>query len=204
MSTEEEVIIKNAQKGDIEAFEEIVELYQKMVYGLSYKMLGNPDDASEASQEVFIRVYRSISKFKFDSKFSTWIYRITSNLCLDIIRKQKNEVLYFEKNIETDDGEITRDIHDKSISVEDTVLRTEKTQLVRKAILQLSPDYRNVIILRDIEGESYTRISELLDLPEGTVKSRINRGRQELKNIILETSELFSDSSVKINRREGS
>lgn len=203
MEINNEIIVRNAQKGDTEAFGNIVEQYQKMVYNLSYRMLGNPDDACEASQEVFIRVYRSINKFKFDSKFSTWIYKITSNLCLDMMRKAKPGVIHIEKSIDTEDGEITRDLPDNNMDVEDSVLRSEKVDAVRKAILKLQPDYRSVIVLRDINGESYERISQILGLPEGTVKSRINRGRQELKNILVTTTELFSEYSVETNRREG-
>lgn len=199
MALQEEVIIRNAQNGDIEAFEEIVDLYQKLIYNISFKMLGNTDDAMEASQEVFMRIYRSIKKFKFDSKFSTWIYRITTNLCLDIIRKNKVSIVSIDKNVQTNDGEMIREFPDDVHSVEDTVLRSEKIEIVRKTILLLKPEYRTVVILRDIQGLSYTEISELLEVPEGTVKSRINRGRNELKNILEEKTELFSKHSVKIS-----
>jgi RNA polymerase sigma-70 factor, ECF subfamily len=203
MAVNEDVVVRNAQKGDIEAFEAIVDQYQKMIYNLSYKMLGNPDDACEASQEIFIRIYKSIGKFKFDSKFSTWIYRIATNFCLDIIRSSKTDTVYIEKPIETDDGEIVRDIADGRISLEDTVLRSEKVEIVRKAVVRLQPGYRIAVILRDIQGYSYSEISEILDLPEGTVKSRINRGRQELKEILENDKELFSEYSVKTDRRGG-
>ncbi len=198
MVLQEEVIIRNAQNGDIEAFEEIVDLYQKLIYNIAFKMLGNSDDAMEASQEVFLRIYRAIKKFKFDSKFSTWIYRITTNLCLDIIRKNKVNIVSIDKNVQTDDGEIIREISDNTLSVENTVLRSEKVEIVRKAILQLQPEYRMVVVLRDIQGLSYSEISLSLELPEGTVKSRINRGRNELKNILKNKTELFSEYSVKI------
>lgn len=198
MNFEDEVVIRSAQEGDIEAFEEIVEQYQSMIYNLSYRMLGNPDDALDASQEVFIKIYKSIDKFKFDSKFSTWVYRITNNYCLDIIRKNKNTAVSIEKDIETDDGHIHREMPDEGISVENSVVRSEKIELVRKAILKLPDEYRTVIVLRDLEGESYTDIASILSLPEGTVKSRINRGRRELKNILERDTELFSEYSVKI------
>lgn len=198
MNFEDEVVIRNAQDGDVEAFEEIVEKYQSMIYNLSYRMLGNPDDAQEASQEVFIRIYKSINKFKFDSKFSTWVYRITNNYCLDLIRKNKNDTVYIEKEIQTEDGNIQRELPDEGISVENSVIRSEKIELVRKAILKLPSEYRAVVVLRDLEGESYSDIANVLSLPEGTVKSRINRGRRELKNILERDTELFSEYSVKI------
>jgi RNA polymerase sigma-70 factor, ECF subfamily len=203
MTVNEDIVVRNAQNGDIEAFEAIVDRYQKMIYNLSYKMLGNPDDADEASQEIFIRIYRSIRKFKFDSKFSTWIYRIATNLCLDLIRSSKTGTVHIEKPIETDEGEMVREIPDEGISLEDTVLRSEKTEIVRKAVVKLQPGYKTVLILRDIQGHSYMEIAEILDLPEGTVKSRINRGRQELKRILMNDTELFSDYSVKTERRRG-
>lgn len=167
-------LIAKSKSGDIEAFELLIEQYQPMVYNLSYKMLGNYDDASDAAQDALIKIYKKINTFQEKSKFSTWIYRLTYNVCLDKLRQRKN--------ISTQ--QLDEEIVDKELTPQFAVEKNERIQKIYDAINSLSPEYKAAIIMRDVNGHSYDEIAEILGCSIGTVKSRINRGRTRLKEIL--------------------
>jgi len=194
----EKDLIEKAKSGDIEAFEQLIISCEKKVFNIAYRMIGNYDDANELAQEVFIKAFRSIKNFKGDSLFSTWIYKITANVCLDELRKRKNKnIVSLDQDIELNDGDVKRQISDNAPSPDMEVESKEIKTIVNESIQQLPDDYKSVIILRDIQGFSYDEISKIVNCPEGTVKSRLNRARQALKKILQARKELFDDKFVK-------
>ena len=204
MSENEKYLLELAKKGDIDAFEKLIEKYEKKVFNIALKLLGDYDDASETAQEVFLKIFRSLAGFKEQSSFSTWIYRITTNVCFDVLRKRKNNnVVYIDEIIENEDEGMKRQIPQKGDSVEDIVEKKEIKEILNEAIQNLSEEHRTVLVLRDIQGFSYEDISEILNCPEGTVKSRLNRARKALKEILKDKKELFFDNYVKVKWKEG-
>lgn len=191
----EKLLIEKSQKGDVSSFEKLIDKYQVVAYNIAYRMVGNKDDAYDITQEALIKVYKSIKKFKGNSSFSTWLYRIVTNTCIDAIRKQKKVKTYsIDKPIETSEGSFTRELCDEKNKPEDIYERKETKEKVQEAIKKLPEQYRIVIILRDIQSFTYEEISESIDCPLGTVKSRINRGRILLKDILQKDMELFLEN----------
>ena len=198
MSDNEKALVERARSGDIEAFEKLIEGCQKKVFNIAFRMIGNYDDANELAQEVFLKAFRSIKKFKGDSLFSTWIYKVTANVCLDEIRRRKNKrVFSLDEEVEYGDGDLKRQIPDNAPTPDVEVEINEIKKVVNKSIQELPNDYKSIIILRDIQGLSYDEISKIFDCPEGTVKSRINRARQALKKILQGKKELLNSEYVK-------
>ncbi len=186
---EENALIKAAQGGDQAAFGEIVRLYERLVYNsVKLKSLSD-DDAFDVSQEVFVKIWRSIGRYRGDCRFATWIYKICQNACLDFLRHQRATATEAMPTYTDKDGdEIELEFADESASAspEKMAEKREQIKLVRDAIARLSPEAREVVELRDIEGYSYEVISEMTGLEVGTVKSRLNRARLRLKELILE------------------
>ncbi|MBC7959541.1 MAG: sigma-70 family RNA polymerase sigma factor [Vallitaleaceae bacterium] len=193
MNDLENKLVNRAIKGDSDAFEKIVLTYEKKVYNIAYQMFGNEQDAYDASQEVFIKLYKNIQSFKFDSSFATWLHRIAVNTCIDEYRKKKKhfqQAAYsLDEPIENDFATVHRQIEDKALSPEQQVVQNETVGEVRQAIDLLKEEHKMILILRDIRGHSYEEICEMLDCSMGTVKSRLSRARISLKNIILESRE---------------
>ncbi|NTV91513.1 MAG: sigma-70 family RNA polymerase sigma factor [Clostridiales bacterium] len=200
MDENEKSLIDRSKAGDIEAFEQLVEKYQKKVFNIALRTIDNYADASDMAQEVFIRVYRAIGSFKEQSSFSTWLYKITTNVCLDELRKRKNKrAVSLDEEIRFEDGEAKRQYESSDPRPEDTAEKNELKRIVKEAIGKLSEEHRMAIVLRDLQGFSYEEMAVMLNLPEGTVKSRINRARQALKNILQANKELLLDGYVKIS-----
>lgn len=198
MSESEKDLLKKSKSGDIEAFERLIEGYQTRVFNIAYRMIRNHDDAADLAQEVFIKVYRYIKNFKEESSFSTWIFRITKNVCLDELRKRKNKhIISLDEEIKLNDGEVVRQIESKDDTPEMLAEKKEIRELINNAIDDLSAEHRIVIILRDIQGFSYEDISKIIECPEGTVKSRINRARKALKQKLKSKGELLTGEPVK-------
>jgi RNA polymerase sigma-70 factor (ECF subfamily) len=185
-------VIRNAIKGEENAFETIVYTFEKKVYNIAYQMFGNEHDAYDASQEVFIKIYQKINQFKFDSAFSTWLHRISVNTCIDLYRKKKRQnknSFSLDKEITTKESTITFELKDDNLTPEENVIQNENVKEVRMAINKLSDEHKMIIILRDINQYNYNEIAEILDVNLGTVKSRLARGRKSLKEIILKKRE---------------
>lgn len=192
---EEERWIQDAAKGNTFAFEKLIMKYETRIYNICLRLLKKPDEAYDAAQEVCIKIWRQLQGFKGESKFSTWVYRVTTNTCLDLLRQQKkvydniNLVDEGGKLSETIDTEKTRQWKDLSSHMVDQ----EVTKLLWNSIQSLKEEYRVVIILRDIEGYSYEEIAKCLSISNGTVKSRISRARANLKKILEQNQELYAD-----------
>ena len=195
---DEKQLIQKSKDGDIKSFELLIENYQKTVYNMAYQYLGNPEDALDASQEALIKIFKSLKSFKGKSSFSTWIYRICVNVYIDELRKRKKTYLdTISSTITTEDGELEIPIVDKGPLPDELLEKKEIRHEVLKAIDNLTPDYKSVVILRDINGFSYEEISKVLGCSLGTVKSRINRARKSLKNLLSENKELLKIYNVK-------
>ncbi len=183
------LLARRAAKGDPDAFEEIVDKYQHMIYNLCLSKLGNRDDALDLSQDTFLRAYRALNDFRGESKLSSWLYRICLN-CLADHQRKKKPTLSIEKD---GDGEGGFDIPDEreDSDPQKRAERNARIRAVREAIASLPDESRELIILREYENYSYQEISEMLGLEIGTVKSRLNRAREKIKKF-LETGNFIT------------
>ena len=186
MTREQEyLIVQRVLEGDTNAFEELVLEYEKKVYNVALRMLNNSEDAADMTQEAFIKAYNSLSGFRGDSKFSVWLTRIVSNLCLDFMRS-RNRRPTVSLSMEDEDGEdVQLDIADTSQSPEQLLERSLTRESVRRGLQSLPEDYREILLLREIQGLSYDEIAAALDIEVGTVKSRIFRGRKKLCDYLI-------------------
>ncbi len=181
------LLVRQAQVGDVRAFEELVVLYQDKVYNLSYYLAGNYADAQDLAQEVFVKAYTSLRSFRQDADLGTWLHRITVNLWLNIRRRQKNsQVFSLDDPVQTGEGEITRTVAavDPAGDPVEALEGKELQEKVQKALLSLPEEFRTVLVLREMEDYSYDDIAEVMQCSLGTVKSRLNRARQALKEKI--------------------
>ncbi len=191
MSSEEKILLGRAIKGDVESFEKLIERYQSKAYNIALRMLGNEEDAKDVIQDSFIKIYRSLRKFRGDSSFYTWIYRIVTNTCYDFLKKKNkwdNNTMSLTNYQNTLTGEI-EDIKDELHRPDIILDNKENSAQIIDCLHKLSYDHKTVIILRDIQGFSYDEIAQILNCSEGTVKSRINRARSKLKEIVVSTME---------------
>lgn len=192
--------IKKAANGDAGAFEALVVRYQAQIYNLCLRMTGNPDDASDMTQEAFLKVWRHLDSFHFDSSFSTWLYRLASNCCLDFLRSQKRHPTV-SLTVENDDEEDQiLDVTDTAPTPEEHAISAEEKELLRLAMLQLEEEQRQILTLRVVNDLSYTEIAEILDVKEGTVKSRLSRARENLRKKLLEIGNNSSPPTSKEQR----
>ena len=204
LTHEEEMrIIAKVLDGDTNAFEALVEDQKKVVFNLALRMLGNEEDAYDISQDAFLKAYTNLSSFRGDCKFSSWLYKLTTNLCLDFIRK-RNRHKVVPLVFEDDNGDSDYlEIPDESYSPE---ILTEQKQLresVRSGLNQLPPQQREILVLREIGGLRYDEIGRQLDLEEGTVKSRIFRARKKLCDILSRDGNISNGSPSKKTERGG-
>lgn len=191
LSLQEASLIEQSKAGDVESFEQLIDQHQKKIFNIAYRMLGNIEDASDVAQEALVKAYRGIKNFKGKSSFSTWLYAIVNNTCIDFIRKnRKTNLIYLDKDYETEEGSYRLQMESEEDTPEEVLEKKEIQRLVHESIEELSYDHKRAIILRDIEGFSYKEIAEILNCSEGTVKSRISRARTSLKTIIQEKLEV--------------
>lgn len=182
---EESRIVQKVIRGDVNAFEKLVLAYEKNVYNIALRMTGNSEDASDMTQEAFIKAYNSLQSFRGDSKFSVWLYRIATNVCLDFLRSRSRKPTV-SLSVEDNEGEdVQLDVADESQSPELLLDRQMTRESVRRGLETLLPEYRQILLLREIQGLSYDEISQALGLEVGTVKSRIFRARKKLCAFLL-------------------
>ncbi|MCP1492102.1 RNA polymerase sigma factor SigW [Peribacillus frigoritolerans] len=173
--------INQVIKGDHNAFGEIVEIYKDKVFQICFRMLGNRQEAEDLAQEAFVRAYVNIRSFNITMKFSTWLYRIATNLCIDRLRKKKPDY-YLDAEVAGTEGlNMYSQIASDMAKPEEEVESLELQETIQVEIMKLPEKYRSVIVLKYIEELSLKEISEILDLPVGTVKTRIHRGREALR-----------------------
>ena len=180
-----------SKKQTAEQFERLASEEERRVYAVCFHMMGSREDAEDCAQETMLRAFRAFSSFRRDAAFSTWITRIAMNVCVDALRKRKDAL-----SLDALQEEQGFDVRDESPGVYAQLEQKERMRLLREGLQSLPPDMRKVIVLRDVQGRDYEEIAGILDLPQGTVKSRISRARNKLCEILKKSSELFSSQSV--------
>ena len=168
--------VRRLQRGETDAFEMLVRRHEKTIFNLVYRMLGDYDEAAEVSQEVFLSAYRAIGRFRGDANFSTWLYRIALN---HTSTRRKSLGRRQQRNVAIDDTEPVRDLQPGPA---ETMEKKEIRERVQRALNNLEPDDATVIVLRDLQDIPYEEVARLLEVPVGTVKSRLHRARQALKS----------------------
>ncbi|MCS6949609.1 MAG: sigma-70 family RNA polymerase sigma factor [Armatimonadota bacterium] len=186
-------IIERSLRGERDAFDELVRRYERQAYNLAYRLTGNYDDASDVVVEAFVRAFQGLHTFRGDANFSTWLHRIVVNTFLDLRKRARGrQHLSLEEQLELDGGDtLTRQIEDTSPGPQELVEQEERERALQWAIDQLPPERRILIVLYHFENLSYEEIAQILNLPVGTVKSRLNRARLALREILEPSRELF-------------
>lgn len=200
---DEKKLLKKAAAGSAEAFEQLVLTYQTPIYNLCLRMTGNPEDAADMTQESFLKAWRSLEGFHFESAFSTWLYRLASNTCLDFLRSVKRRK-QFSLTMEDADGETQLlDLPDPAPTPEASLLSAEESFLLAAAMRQLDPEQQRILTLRVVNDLSYTEIAAVLDIKEGTVKSRLARARENLRKKLLQLGNKTESKSSNTHIRKG-
>ena len=197
----EQQLVSAAQRGDMEAFEALIHLYEKRVFALTLRMCGKPEDAAEAAQEAFLAAWQGLTFFRGDASFSTWLYRLASNACVDLLRRESRHRT--AAGLSLDDEELNLDVPDETPSPQDEAERRELREEIERGLASLTPEHRQVLVLREIHQLSYDEIAETLDLDVGTVKSRISRGRKQLRKFLLKSGNFSPPQPSKGTEKEG-
>jgi RNA polymerase sigma-70 factor, ECF subfamily len=176
-------MVAQVKKGDQEAFEGIVDLFKDKIYRHCYRMVGNGHEAEDLAQETFLRAYRNISKYNNEFKFSTWIFRIATNLCIDRLRKKKPDYYLDAEVPGTDGATMYSQLSSDEPLPEQVVTENERWNELQEEIMKLPEKYRTAIVLKYVEDLSLEEISQIMDIPVPTVKTRIHRGREALKKV---------------------
>ena len=159
----------------------MIDRYSKKVYNLALNFVGNRDDASDITQDIFLKIYTNIDKFQEDKNFNSWILKISKNYCIDYWRKNKN----YKQKVKLNESLYNEAFHDQAHTPEDSFIKKNEIIYLRQKLQLLPPDLRSLIIMRDIQDYSYQEIAKHLDIPLGTTKSRIHRARLKLAKIVL-------------------
>ena len=183
------IVVRRCLAGDAAAWEEIVRLHNRRIYNFCYRFTNSPDSAEDLTQEVFIKVYRTLASYDVEKgAFTTWLTTLTRNLLVDHFRRSRQDRLTDSIDAslseEDDSFSLSDRLPDRGPSPADRLASQETQRMVREALGRLSPDLREAVILRDLQDMDYKEISQVLRVPEGTVKSRINRGRTELARLL--------------------
>jgi RNA polymerase sigma-70 factor, ECF subfamily len=176
-------MVAQVKKGDQEAFEGIVDLFKDKIYRHCYRMVGNGHEAEDLAQETFLRAYRNINKYNSEFKFSTWIFRIATNLCIDRLRKKKPDYYLDAEVPGTEGATMYSQLSTEGPLPEDVVTENEQWNELQAEIMKLPEKYRTAIVLKYVEDLSLEEISQIMDIPVPTVKTRIHRGREALKKV---------------------
>jgi RNA polymerase sigma-70 factor (ECF subfamily) len=189
----DETLVSRARSGDTAAFDALILRHQDRVYNMAYRMLGNREDALDLSQEVFLTVFRSLGRFEAKARFSTWLYRVTVNRGRDELRRRGSVKHTRPQSIDAArNGENPREIASAGPPPPEEAVGREMRERVEEAIGDLPADTRDVLVLRDREDLSYEEIAEILEIPVGTVRSRLNRARTLLKELLRPILEVES------------
>jgi RNA polymerase sigma-70 factor (ECF subfamily) len=192
---DEAALIRSAQQGDLDAFNRLVLAYQDMVYGQAYRMINEPQVAEDATQDAFISAYRNLNSYRGGS-FKAWLLRIVTNACYDELRRRKRRPTTPLEPLDQDDEEIESPswLADPGESPEDAAARAELAEALQNCLQGLSPEFRAVVILVDIQGMDYKEASESIGAALGTIKSRLARARFKLRDCLQESWELLPAS----------
>ena len=200
-SQQEQQWIDAARRGDQEAFGHLVQLYEKRVFALTTRLCGNPDDAQEAAQEAFLAAWQGLAFFRGDSSFSTWLYRLTHNACMDLLRKEQRHSSAAGPSL--DDEEVNLEIAAPTESPQEAAERNELRRAIVLGLQSLPEAYREALILRELHQLSYEEIAQSTDTDLGTVKSRINRGRKLLRKFLVENGNFSPSPPSNHTEKEG-
>ncbi len=180
--------VSSVIKGNVDEFEGLVKKYQKMAFNVAYRMIGSHEDASEVVQDAFLSAYRNLCTFKGMSRFSTWLCSIVVNFSKNRMQQMKtaqhHEEYSLDDPVETDGGRIGREVASGEVPIVERLEREETRKKVQDCISGLDTEFREVIVLRDIQGFSYEEMTGMLNIAEGTVKSRLFRARDALKDCL--------------------
>lgn len=198
---QEQKWVSAAKNGDQDAFSQLVLRYEKKVYALALRMCRNPEDAAEAAQEAFLSAWQGLPFFRGDSAFSTWLYRLTSNACVDLLRRESRHSAAAGPSL--DDEELPLDLPDTAPTPEAAAEQAELRELIEDGLQSLTPEYREVLVLREIHQLAYDEIADTLSLDLGTVKSRISRGRRQLREFLQKSGNFFPSTASKRTEKEG-
>ena len=180
------------RKGKAEAFEELAALHERAVYLLCLRMMGNREDALDCAQEAMLNAYRAFDRFQGDNQGKSWFLCIAHHVCIDSLRKRRNII-----SLDTLREEGFDPADAKQLSPYARLEQKERMALLQQAVQELPEEQKSVVVLRDLQDLSYDEIGEVLGIPLGTVKSRLKRAREKIKQILCEKSELFSEKTVK-------
>ena len=194
----EQELVRRAKDGDQLAFEQLVTDNEKRIYNLCRRMVGDQEDAAELTQEAFLNAWRGLPGFQAECAFSTWLYRLASNVCLDFLRREKRRKSLSLTVVSLDQEEaVELEIPDQRYAPEGELERLEQRQAIRDGLARLSEEHRQVLVLRELSGLSYREIAQLLGVEEGTVKSRIARARGALRKVLVEEGNFFGKAPSK-------
>lgn len=177
-------LIGRAIKGDQSAYDRLMKKYYKLVNNLIYRMIYNKEDVEDLTQEAFIKAFNSLEKFDHQFAFSTWLYKIASNNCIDYLRKKKLNTISIDKEIDSEDEDLRFEIPDVEYKPDRNILDAEKKKILEDAIASLPEKYKTVILLRHQDEMEYEEIAQKLNIPLGTVKAHIFRGRELLNKYL--------------------
>ena len=188
-------LVQSAKQGDQDAFAQLVQLHQKKVYNLTLRMTGSPEDAEEMAQTAFWNAWRNLPSFREEASFSTWLYRLAVNACLDFLRKERHRRQGDSALSLDDTSNPASQVPDFRYAPEEDISRGELRRSIIEGLNLLSAEHRCILIMREIDGLSYQEIGQVLGLEAGTVKSRLARGRLALRRILAEQGNLPSVST---------
>ena len=177
------MLVERALEGDLAAFEQLVARYQNKLVGFAARMLGDHEEAEDVAQEAFVKAYRALDSFRGQAQFSTWLYRITTNLCIDRVRAKKRrpqQAYSLDEPLDKEDDKGGRELPDSTFEPSVSVEREELRRVVRSTMAEMPEKMRQVLIMCDMQGMPYEQIAQILDCPIGTVKSRLFHARADL------------------------
>lgn len=175
-----EMVIKAREFNDERAYAQLMDRYRDSIFYMMLKMVKNTDDADDLTIEAFGKAFNRLHQYTPNYAFSTWLFRIATNNCIDFIRKKRMNTFSLDKDIDTEDGKMTMDVRDDMLNPEERIIRKQKIRIMREIVDQLKPRYKNLVVLRYFREYSYEEIAEETDLPIGTVKAQLFRAREQL------------------------
>jgi RNA polymerase sigma-70 factor (ECF subfamily) len=175
-----EMVIKAREFNDERAYAQLMDRYRDSIFYMMLKMVKNTDDADDLTIEAFGKAFNRLHQYTPNYAFSTWLFRIATNNCIDFIRKKRMNTFSLDKDIDTEDGKMTMDVRDDRLDPEERIIRKQKIRIMREIVDQLKPRYKNLVVLRYFREYSYEEIAEETDLPIGTVKAQLFRAREQL------------------------
>lgn len=195
MATDDLTLVQRVRSGDQRAFKQLVERYQRKVYAVAYGMLKDKEEARDVAQEAFVKVYKYLDHFKGDASFYTWLYRITANVCIDVMRRKgtaKGDHVEFDETQAQDTSEANLGALGSKLGTnpQKSVLRRELAEKIHEALQQVPEKHREILLLREVEGMSYEDLARTLEIPKGTVMSRLFHARLKVQKLLNEYLEL--------------